>query len=435
MSVTGEVPLRQLVAVSPTAQRVLGVIFGVTLVETIFQTLLPVVLTELRGASGTTVGLCISLAQGAAILLSAPAARLIDTVGPPRVVLWSCVAAVVSLGSLAFLVLHVDSELWMLAVGAYGVAKGVMMLAALSQVAALRNQVGTQGRNSAVQRGAAVTAVLISASIIASRHWALGLWLTATLSFATLMTLVLGRGRLRRRNAADRGSDSEAQDGGSVRNLLGGYGEVGHLLRRRPEIRASALVNVNSTFLFVLGNSFLPVVLVGRTSNPAVWIVIFMVGRDSVAVCAALRFARLTRRIGLPGVLLVVAVSTALSLTFIALRPSSVPLLVAAAITGGIALGLSIGATNLLALGTGEAVTIRLSATMHVNFAASLVLPILAGSALDTWGPSAMFALAAATTVGVAALFLHQARSAVVAGGSPHMTSRARGAVATQMPL
>lgn len=381
-----------------TRGRVLAVIFGVVLVETVFQTLVPVVLTEVRGATGVTVGLALAVTHGASLVVSAPAAAVCDRRGPGRTVLASALLAAVSLVALVPLASDTRHELWVVPVVGYGIARGVTMMAALAMVARLRDPLATQGRNAATQRAAAVAGTAVAAVAIAVQGWTSGLVVLAVLGALALVVAA----RLPRPASPPIGA----------RAALHGFVDVARLLRDQPGLRASTLLNVMTTLVFVLGNSFLPVVLLARTPDAATWVFVLVVCRDLVAVAAAFSFARLTRRLGVRGTLAVVAATVVAS--FVLLAVSLAPwALAAAALASGVSLGLAIGSTNLLATSApGGGVAQRLSATFYAPALAALVVPVSLGAALDHWGAQGMYVLPAVLSVVLGLAVLHQARRA-----------------------
>ncbi|MCE0764553.1 MFS transporter [Pseudonocardia kujensis] len=383
---------------SPAPLHALSVMFFAVLTETVFQTLVPVVLTEARGAGGLTLGIAIAVAQGVGIVVAAPAARACELRGPAGVAVWSGLLALGSLVALALLT-FVPGEAWVLALVGYGVAKAGMTSAALTQIGMLRDPVRTQGRNAAGQRLAAILGTGVAGGVVALGVWHTGMWALVGVAAAGLVVcLLLPR-------AAGRAP--------TLRELRGSYVDQVRTLARHPELRASTLVNVNTAAVFILGNSFLPVVLLDRVDRPALWITALIVGRDLVAVAVGLTFARVVRRLALPGAVAAVVASTVVSFAVPALFPAPA-LLTVASLAGGLALGLGIGSTNVLAVGnpSGPSPAMRLAATFPGAAAASLVLGLLAGAALDAVGPRAMFGIAAAVTAALGVLCVGQARRA-----------------------
>ncbi|WP_191906682.1 MFS transporter [Microbacterium lushaniae] len=359
-------------------------VFTLFAADAMFQIALPTVLVAGAGMTGAQAGTMLAIGMGVGILLAAPVADWSDRHGRRKVV------AIGGLTMLCATVLMVTAgvgsssiALWLIAVTIFGLARTPTTVVLLAYVTEHGDKLRMQSFNSVSQRGA----VGVAAGVVALLTALSAVWAVFIAMLLFLVAMVLTTPRMPDRRVA---APPRTKRTSTWRALA--------MLRERPIVASSAL-NTGMVMVVLLGNAFYPLGLVGLPpAEVGLWVLVFLVTRDAVSVCAGLSFRRLILRLGMRASLIVIGCCSVAGLALLAFAPAVPLMAIPAAMLQGVANGLGIGCTNLLATSgatSTEGRALRITATQYFSAAGALITPIVFGALFDVSGVGIVFGIAA----------------------------------------
>lgn len=384
--------------------RVLAVMGSYFLLTGVLQAFIPLRASFL-GADGAAIGLLLVLAGGGIGLLTDMGfGSFADAYGRDKVVLagFVCILAAVSLIAL-------DGSVVALFLGCFlaGLGNSAVfdpLLALLTTTRHRHAQAWTQGFNVTIQRcGALLAALMIGVSLV-SRHDDV-LVLTAVVACLAPLVVIYSR-------SARSWSHWRWPFAGGVtplRELLSDGYRQGIKMFRRRRIVLAALVSVAVNLIFIETNSFVPLIDRRHDLRQALVITAALAARDLVAIAVGVFAAATGRDTSSPKVVAGVLFLAALSAAGVGFDAagSHWTLILWCGLQGA-AIGVGIGAMNLLTIGASSESrrALGMAAATVLNRLGVIVIPMSLGFALQLQGLRSVFFAVGATLTLLGLVFL-----------------------------
>ncbi|MBP5801298.1 MFS transporter [Microbacterium maritypicum] len=365
-------------------------IFGT---ETLFTTALPLFGTDLQ-VGPALVGLALSLSSGAGYLVLPLVVHQLDGRHLRRLMIISGAVMLVSCGVV------IQAQEWgvvALLCGSlgFGIARITGVVGLLTMVARLPGRRSSnQGWNGSLQRFGSLGALLISSVLFATRNWT-GVFITIAVMIAFWCALAdkaaLGVERERRVGAtwvSPVAADAPSSQWNAAFSCV--------TVLRRPEVLASAMLNLLMLLTLMHGNSFFSIAFARDLPGPVLSSVVVtsLMLRDGISVLSGLVFPFALRRLGTRVMLWSLPLLAVLPFALLVSSSSPATGSYVAAVAHGIMAGWGIAATNLLASGTNsEGVGKRIAGSLIPTGVVMLVAPAAFGGAVATHSVQAAYAL------------------------------------------
>jgi len=368
---------------------ILIAIFFLFATQTIVSVLVPITASDL-GIGGTLIGLLVALPSAVALFTEVPAAAFSDSVGRKLPILigatLALLASVIFLFSSSLVPLTVSVVIY----GAGLSVSAVPALAFVTEASRPEHQARVQGYNGAVQGLSALVGAL-----------SVGLLLQLTsprLAFAVVTLLaVLALVAVARTDDHTRFN----RPGFRLASVLRSYARVARLVRTSRQIQLAGLVSLNYTFVFlVIGNSFLPLLLIKNLGYSAVFAGVVLGFRSIVATIVSSSFGFIVGHVGFRRSMLITNAAAAIAVLLTAAAHAPAMFLILAALQG-VGCGFSAATANLYVVSaTAESDrALGFSTASFTSRLGTIILPVLLGSVLQLLGISTAFLVAGCVCV------------------------------------
>jgi MFS family permease len=333
---------------------------------------------------GGVVGLLVGIPFLVGLILDVPAGAISDALGRRRPIALG--GWLIFVGSL---LLSVAGDPITLALGSALAAAGSSLvmwpvLALISELGTSQTRIRVQATNGAVQRVALVASGLLLSIVLGHPNGITVSFLASGIAGLVVVAAALGlrdRERTPRRLLAT--------------NVLTSYVRAFHLVTTRSLVTLSAVQSLMTTAaVVVIGNSFLPIVLVVGLGYPPAFAAALLTLRNVLSLVFSLQFGRVSARFHLPAIIVVTNAAAALSIAVFGLGPAAwIPF--AAMILQAIGYAFNPATSNLLISAATEHTerALGLAAPQLITRAAAVILPTLLGLGLQTNGYGGVFSV------------------------------------------
>ena len=380
---------------------ILIAIFFLFATQTIVSVLVPITASDMA-VGGTFIGLLVGLPSAIALLTEVPAAAFSDSIGRRLPMLIGAAIAVLASILFAFSAAPFPLTVSVIVYGAAMSVSAVPALAFVTEASRPENHAHVQGFNGAAQGlSALVGAVSVGLMLqLTSPRVAFGV--VTLLALLVLFAV-----------AKTNDQTGSPRPGFRLASVLRSYARVVTLVRTNRQVQLAGLVSLNYTFVFlVIGNAFLPLLLIKTLGLSAVFAGLVLGLRSIVATIVSSSFGFIVGHVGFRRAMLTTNAAAAVAVLLTATARAPVVFLILAVLQG-VGCGFSAATANLLVV-SATAETERalgFSTASFVSRIGTLFLPLLVGGILQLAGIAAAFLVAGFVSVScVVALTLLSSR-------------------------
>lgn len=365
-------------------------IFFLFATQTIVSVLVPITASDMA-LGGTFIGLLVALPSAIALLTEVPAAAFSDSVGRKLPMLIGAALAVLASVLFAFSASPLPLTVAVIIYGAAISVSAVPALAFVTEAARPENHARVQGFNGAVQ-GLSALIGAVSVGLLLQLTSPQVAFVVVTL-LALLVLVAVAK--------ADDQTGSR-RPGFRLASVGRSYARVVMLVRTSRHVQLAGLVSLNYTFVFlVIGNSFLPLMLIKNLGFSAAFAGLVLGLRSIVATIVSSWFGFIVGHVGFRKAMLTTNAVAAVAVLLTAAAHAPAVFLVLAALQG-VGCGFSAATANLLVVSatTETERALGFSTASFISRVGTLLLPLLLGGTLQLVGITATFLVAGFVSAG-----------------------------------